>query len=247
MPDRGNPPLRRLTSIGSSPGSPGPVGPGDPGDAADPGGAGAARGGPVGPGSTGPGSTGPGGTEPADGGDAAAPEAAEVVARLYADSGPAVLSYVTSLLGDRYLAEDVVQETMLRAWRHCGQLSEEKGSVRGWLMRVAHNIAMDKLRMRRCRPTEVAESAAPELAVSDHAEAVVTAVYVRTALGRLPARHRAVLEQVYLNGLTAAEAAVVLGIPEGTVFSRAYYGLRMLRRQVAPADSPQPASARVAA
>jgi RNA polymerase sigma-70 factor (ECF subfamily) len=213
MPDRGNPPLRRLAS----------------GDHA------------------GPGGTGVTGTEPAHGGDAAAPGAAEVVAGLYADSGPAVLSYVTGLLGDRYLAEDVVQETMLRAWRHCGQLSEEKGSVRGWLMRVAHNIAMDKLRMRRCRPTEVAESAAPELAVSDHAEAVVTAVYVRAALGRLPARHRAVLEQVYLNGLTAAEAAAVLGIPEGTVFSRAYYGLRMLRRQLAPADSPQPASARVAA
>jgi RNA polymerase sigma-70 factor (ECF subfamily) len=240
MPDPGNPPVRRLTSIGSSPGSPGPVGPGDPRDAVDPGAA-AASGGHIGTGGTGAADT-----EPADSGDAA-PGGAEVVAALYADSGPAVLSYVTSLLGDRYLAEDVVQETMLRAWRHCGQLSEEKGSVRGWLMRVAHNIAMDKLRMRRCRPTEVAESAAPELAVSDHAEAVVTAVYVRMALGRLPARHRAVLEQVYLNGLTAAEAAAVLGIPEGTVFSRAYYGLRMLRRQLAPADSPQPTSARAAA
>ncbi|HEV2372159.1 MAG TPA: sigma-70 family RNA polymerase sigma factor [Streptosporangiaceae bacterium] len=174
------------------------------------------------------------GTAVADG-DAC--DAAEAVTGLYTELGPAVLTYVTGLLGDRHLAEDVVQETMLRAWRYSGQLSEEKGSIRGWLLRVAHNIAMDKVRMRRSRPAEVAESAAPEPQVNDHAEAVVTAVHVRSALAQLSAGQRAVLEQVYLNGLTAAEAAAVLGIPEGTVFSRAYYGLRMLRRQLAVADA----------
>jgi RNA polymerase sigma-70 factor (ECF subfamily) len=176
--------------------------------------------------------TGPGAPE------GSSERAAAMVTELYAESGPAVLAYVTGLLGDRHLAEDVVQETMLRAWRHCEQLSEDTGSIRGWLMRVAHNIAIDKMRMRRCRPAEVAESAAPEPAVGDHADAVVTAVHLRTALAQLPARHRTVLEQVYLNGLTAAQAATVLGIPEGTVFSRAHYGLRALRRLLgAPAPS----------
>jgi RNA polymerase sigma-70 factor (ECF subfamily) len=173
--------------------------------------------------------------------------AAEMVARLYAESGPALLAYVTGLLGDSYLAEDVVQETMLRAWRHCEQLSDENGSIRGWLLRVARNIAIDKMRMRRCRPAEVTESAAPEPAVGDHADAVVTAVHVRTALAGLPAGHRAVLEQVYLNGLTAAQAAAVLGIPEGTVFSRAYYGLRMLRHQLAAPAPGQPVRTQAAA
>src|ERR1700722_11160884 len=82
----------------------------------------------------------------------------EIVTRLYRDNGAFVLSYVTALLNDRFLAEDVVQETMLRAWRHCGEFSAERGSVRGWLVRVAHNIAVDKIRMRRSRPAEVAES-----------------------------------------------------------------------------------------
>jgi RNA polymerase sigma-70 factor, ECF subfamily len=154
------------------------------------------------------------------------------VRSFYQENAPFVLSYVTGLLGDRHLAEDVVQETMLRAWRHCGRFSAEKGSVRGWLLRVAHNIAMDKLRMRRSRPIEVAETSAPEPHVEDHAEAVVTALHIRQVLARLSPGHRNVIEQVYLNGLTAAEAAVVLGIPEGTVFSRAYYGLRMLRREL---------------
>jgi RNA polymerase sigma-70 factor, ECF subfamily len=158
--------------------------------------------------------------------------AEELVTKLYIDSGPFVLSYVTGLLKDRYLAEDVVQETMLRAWRHWAQFSEEKGSVRGWLIRVAHNIAMDKVRMRRSRPTEVAEDAAPEALVADHADAVVTAIHIRHALSSLSPGHRDVLEQVYLNGFTAREAAARLGIPEGTAFSRSYYALRILRREL---------------
>jgi RNA polymerase sigma-70 factor (ECF subfamily) len=160
----------------------------------------------------------------------------EIITGLYVDSGAFVLSYVYSLLKDRHLAEDVVQETMLRAWQHCDQFSAEKGSVRGWLMKVAHNIAMDKVRMRRSRPTEVAEDAAPDAGVTeDHSDAVLTALQVQHALARLSPAHRDVLEQIYLNGCTAREAAARLGIPEGTVFSRAYYALRILRRELGQA------------
>jgi RNA polymerase sigma-70 factor (ECF subfamily) len=159
-------------------------------------------------------------------------DAEAVVIRLYRENGAFVLSYVTRLLQDRQLAEDVVQETMLRAWRHCGQFSEQKGSVRGWLIKVAHNVAMDKIRMRKSRPAEVAEDAAPEALVADHADIVVTALQVRDALARLSPAHRAVIEEIYLNGHTAREAAVQLGIPEGTVFSRSYYALRILRQEL---------------
>ena len=115
-------------------------------------------------------------------GDWGGVDADAVVAGLYRENGAFVLGYVTGLLKDRHLAEDVVQETMLRAWRHCGEFRAEKGSVRGWLIRVAHNVAMDTVRMRRSRQAEVAEDAAPEAAVADHADAVVTAVQVRRAL-----------------------------------------------------------------
>jgi RNA polymerase sigma-70 factor, ECF subfamily len=159
-------------------------------------------------------------------------DAETTVIRLYRENGAFVLGYVTSLLQDRHLAEDVVQETMLRAWQHCGQFSEQKGSVRGWLIKVAHNVAMDKIRMRRSRPFEVAEYAVPEALAEDHAEAVVTALHVRDALARLSPAHRAVIEEIYLNGRAAREAAARLDIPVGTVLSRTYYAREILRREL---------------
>ena len=169
-------------------------------------------------------------------------DAEEVITQLYKDNGSFVLGYVTGLLRDRYLAEDVVQETMLRAWRHCAGFSPEKGSVRGWLMRVAHNIAMDKIRMRQSRPAEVAQYDSSLALVEDHADSVVTAVQVRAALERLSPAHRVVVEQMYLNGCTAREAAERLGIPEGTVFSRAFYALRQLRRDLGAAETKSSAA-----
>ena len=94
------------------------------------------------------------------------------ISQLYREHIAHVLSYVTRLLRDHYLAEDVVQETMLRAWRHCDEFSQEKGSVRGWLLKVAHNIAVDKIRMRGARPREVMHNSASLAQVQDHADKV---------------------------------------------------------------------------
>ncbi len=154
------------------------------------------------------------------------------VSELYRENGHYVLSYVTDLLRDRHLAEDVVQETMLRAWRHCDEFSPEKGSVRSWLLHVAHNIAVDKIRMRGARPREVMHNSASLAQVQDHADKVVTALQIRAALDRLSPQHRAVVELMYMYGCTAREAAGRLGIPEGTVYSRAFYALRMLRQEI---------------
>src|SRR5580700_527891 len=168
--------------------------------------------------------------------------AQEYINTLYTDNGPLLLRYVIGLLNDRYLAEDVVQETMLRAWRHCAHFREEKDSVRGWLIRVAHNLAIDQIRMRRSRPAEVAEDRVQDPSVEDHADAVVTALQIRQALTRLTPGHRDVIEQIYLHGCTAREAAARLGIPVGTAFSRSFYALRILRveldglRPQAPGD-----------
>jgi RNA polymerase sigma-70 factor (ECF subfamily) len=152
-----------------------------------------------------------------------------LVRSLFEEHGRAMLAYATRLTGDRSAAEDVVQEALLRAWRHPDSLVNGKGSVRGWLLTVVRNLVVDGVRARNARPAEVAESPTSDPIEGDHAENVVNTIVLLEALDRLSAEHREVLEQMYLQGRTVGEAAEQLGIPPGTVKSRSYYALRALR------------------
>jgi RNA polymerase sigma-70 factor, ECF subfamily len=131
--------------------------------------------------------------------------------------------------GDEAWAEDVVQETFLRAWRHWERLTPERGSVRGWLLRVAHNLVMDEYRSARRRHGEVPLTPGDDVAGPERTDQVLLAQVVRQALGQLPRQHREALEATYLCDQTAAQAARRLNIPIGTVKSRVHYGLHMLR------------------
>lgn len=153
---------------------------------------------------------------------------------LYQEHGQAVLAYATRLTGDLHAAEDVMQETLLRAWRHSHVIVNGKGSVRGWLITVARNIVTDRYRAKAARPFEVTEEPLPPQLKDDHAEHVVQAHFVYQALNQLSVEQRAVLAQLYYRGRTAAEAARALDIPEGTVKSRAHNALRTLRELIAP-------------
>ncbi|WP_030435170.1 sigma-70 family RNA polymerase sigma factor [Actinoplanes subtropicus] len=152
-----------------------------------------------------------------------------LVRSLWNEHGRAMLAYATQLTRDRSAAEDVVQEALVRAWRHPDSLDSGKGSVRGWLLTVVRNIVLDQIRARNRRPPEVRESPPDAAVEGDHADQVVNSMVVVDALSTLSAEHRAVLEQVYLKGNTVTEAAEALGIPPGTVKSRSYYALRALR------------------
>ena len=140
-----------------------------------------------------------------------------------------MLVYATRLLDDRAAAEDVVQEALIRAWRHPEVLTNGRGSVRGWLLTVVRHIVIDRVRARDARPREVAEEPGRPPVARDHADAVSASVTVHAALGALSPEHRAVLEQVYLHGRNLEEAAAALGVPKGTVKSRSFYALRALR------------------
>ena len=152
-----------------------------------------------------------------------------LVHAVYSEHGRAMLVYATRLLDDRAAAEDVVQEALIRAWRHPEVLTNGRGSVRGWLLTVVRNIVIDRVRARDARPREVAEEPERPPVARDHADAVAASVTVHAALGGLSEEHRAVLEQVYLHGRNLEEAAAALGVPKGTVKSRSFYALRALR------------------
>jgi RNA polymerase sigma-70 factor, ECF subfamily len=154
----------------------------------------------------------------------------DLIRSVYAEHGAALLGYVSRLLdGDRQQAEDIVQETLLRAWRHPEALDVDRGDVRPWLWTVARRLLIDRSRARRARPAEVRERDLGAFPAGDELAEALQAWQVADALRSLTAAHRAVLVQTYYLGRTVAEAAEVLGVPAGTVKSRASYALRELR------------------
>ncbi len=159
----------------------------------------------------------------------AANPAEDLIKSLYAEHGRSLLDYATRLTGDRAAAEDVVQETLLRAWKHADALQSGVGSVRGWLLTVARNLVTDRARARAARPTEVNQPIDVPASQRDHADTVVDTMTVMGALEGLSPEHRAVLVEVYYRGRTVNETAAVLGIAPGTVKSRTYHAVRALR------------------
>jgi RNA polymerase sigma-70 factor (ECF subfamily) len=154
----------------------------------------------------------------------------QLIRALYAEHAGPLLGYVLRLTGgDRHRAEDVVQETMLRAWKHPEAAVPAHGSLRPWLITVARNIVIDHARARKARPTEVGEPSMALAAVNDDLDSVLLAQDVAEALATLSPSHREVLAETYFNGRSVAEAAEVLGVPAGTVKSRTYYALRALK------------------
>ncbi|MFH8727296.1 sigma-70 family RNA polymerase sigma factor [Streptomyces termitum] len=151
---------------------------------------------------------------------------------LQREHGPALFSFLLGLTyGDRQRAEDLAQETLVRAWQHPEAFSDAYASIRPWLFTVARRIAIDARRSRLARPAEIGDGV---LAVtpdpSDPTESAEAALDVRAAVRELSPEHRAVLVRLYFHGLTVAEAARDLGIPAGTVKSRSHYALRQLGR-----------------
>jgi RNA polymerase sigma-70 factor (ECF subfamily) len=162
------------------------------------------------------------------------------VRALYAEHGGAVLAYATKLTRDRATAEDVLQETLVRAWRKADLLVKGRGSVRAWMFTVAHNIVVDRARARAARPVEVGQHPSAEPLADDHADRVVDSIAVLEAIDSLSDEHRGVLVQLYFRGHSVQETAATLGIPPGTVKSRCYHALRALRQIFNGATQPIP-------
>ena len=150
--------------------------------------------------------------------------------QLHDEHAAALWGYCLRLTNqDHAYAEDVVQETLLRAWRSSARLDDSRGSVRSWLFTVARNIVIDDWRSRRSR-SELSVADVPDIGdLADRTDQLVQSWVVAEALRTLSADHRSVLLECYYRGASVAEAARRLRIPEGTVKSRTHYALRALR------------------
>ncbi|GAA3387904.1 sigma-70 family RNA polymerase sigma factor [Streptomyces roseoviridis] len=149
---------------------------------------------------------------------------------LQREHGGALLAFLLGLThGDRQRAEDLVQETLVRAWLHPEAFDSPYESMRPWLFTVARRLAIDARRARLSRPAETGDGMlALTAAPADPTESCDAALDVRAAVRGLSPEHRAVLVRLYFHGLTVNEAAADLGIPAGTVKSRSHYALRQL-------------------
>lgn len=130
---------------------------------------------------------------------------------------PRLRRYARALTGERAAADDLVQDTLERAWTKL-HLYRRGTDLRAWLFTVMHNVHVNKL--RATRPTHPLDDAMPELAQrAPQADALLLRDLDR-AIARLPADQRAVLLLVSLEDMSYEEVARTLGIPIGTVMSR---------------------------
>jgi RNA polymerase sigma-70 factor (ECF subfamily) len=150
---------------------------------------------------------------------------------LYDEHAAVLWRYAVRLTGDASMAEDVVQETLLRAWQHPEVIGDTERSSRAWLFTVARNMIIDDRRSARHRNVvgSIDEEGAPEQSTPDEVNAALDRLLIADAMAQLSTEHRAVIERSYYRGWTTVQIAADLEIAEGTVKSRLHYAVRALR------------------
>ncbi|WP_433545266.1 sigma-70 family RNA polymerase sigma factor [Streptomyces sp. CA-294286] len=151
---------------------------------------------------------------------------------IYEQYGSLLVRYAARLLdGDWHKAEDILQETAARAWKNARYLRPRGEQIRPWLYTVARNLVIDHLRTRQIRPLELMP--VEDLDASwDSTESTLTAYALLRALRELTEQQRTVIRLMYYLECSVAQAAEHLGVPPGTVKSRAFYAVRALRREL---------------
>lgn len=161
---------------------------------------------------------------------------------LYDRHSAVVLGLLVKVVGDRALAEDVLQETFWRVWKSAADFDAGRGTFTSWLFRIARNLAIDAHRRTNSRPqaiqpTEDADSvleqlADPEADVAEQAQFNLQSRQVRNAIASLPRQQRQVIEMAYFYGMTRQEIAEATGEALGTIHTRARLGLQKVREEL---------------
>jgi len=164
----------------------------------------------------------------------------EALATIYDRYQRAVYSLCDRVTRDQGAAEEITQEVFVRLWKSAASFEPGKGRVSAWLLRIAHNLALNEVRRRSSRPV-IAYEADWEVESGGVADADQQrdpamaawlgerAVAIRAALSQLPAPQRQAIELAFFDGLTQAEIAAAVGDPLGTVKSRIRIGMQRLR------------------
>jgi len=172
---------------------------------------------------------------------------AGAIAQLYDRHSRTLYSLILRILRDRSEAEEVLQEVFVRAWTRAETYERDLGSPVAWLVRIARNRAIDRLRANqaRDRAAGVAPVADPIESPERTASLTERQRAVARALDGLPAEQRQLIEHAYFMGLSQSELAERFGLPLGTVKTRIRTGMMALRHALqhvgaAVNDDPRP-------
>lgn len=156
----------------------------------------------------------------------------DAIRALYARFGRPVYSMGFRLLGSREAAEELTQDVFLTAWRKAARFDPQRGRLSTWLMTIAHNLAVDRLRRETgvTRPTLVLVDQVPDAPGTDEEGMLVERDTAVRALACLSVAERQLLARAYFRGLTAREIAETDGIPLGTVKTRLRSALIKVRK-----------------
>ncbi len=163
--------------------------------------------------------------------NSAADAEAALMKALYDEHAGPLWRYALRLTGDASRAEDVVQETLLRAWKHPEVIADNERPARAWLFTVARNMIIDERRSPKFRNVvaSLEDPGVPEQSAPDQVDSALDRLLIADAMAQMSAEHRAVVERSYYRGWTTAQIAADLDIAEGTVKSRLHYAVRALR------------------
>lgn len=159
---------------------------------------------------------------------------------LYERYSKVAYSLAYRIVGDRGMAEDVVQDAFLSVWRQAGTYRRERGAPRTWLLSIVHHRSIDRIRSSAAPSTTIPYEDLPE----DREELGSPSIWqqtwnnvrgdiVRRALARLPVEQKKSIELAYFSGYTQSEIAELMGVPLGTVKGRMRIGLQKLRSMLA--------------
>lgn len=159
-----------------------------------------------------------------------APHGEDGMRTLYRTYGPELYGFAVNSLGDRQLAEEVVQDVFTRVWRHADSFDPSRASFRTWIYGIARNAIIDLKRRASVRPSVATEpSDLDETPGEESLERALLSWQVSAALERLTPEHRQVIRLAHFQGLRLREIAELTGLPLGTVKSRVSYALRGMR------------------
>lgn len=154
------------------------------------------------------------------------------MAYAYDAYSPALLGIILRIVGNKNIAEEVLQQTFLKVWKSISSYNENSGTLFTWMAAIARHAAIDKIRLKSFELDQKTESFNSDVYEGESHPTIENEMDAATIIGFLDEKYREVLDLIYLKGHSHIEAADVLSLPVGTVKTRLRFGVNALRKKL---------------